>query len=50
MYLRYLVEVPGAGEIVGDGADAVRWLTPAELEGFELDPGLRRALGKVDWA
>lgn len=48
--LRFLVEVPAEGEIVGDGADAVRWLTPVELEGFDLDPGLRRALGKVAWA
>jgi len=48
--LRYLVEVPAEGEIVGDGADAVRWLTPAELGAFELDPGLQRALGKVAWA
>lgn len=48
--LRFLVEVPASGERVGDGAEAVRWVTPAEFAGYDLDPGLRRALAKVAWA
>ena len=47
--LRYLVVAPGGGALVRAPAesDDLRWFGWDELRGLDLDPGLRRALGKA---
>lgn len=47
--LRYLVTAPEAAALARaeDEAHALRWFTWGELAPLDLDPGLRRALGKA---
>ncbi|MCO5167453.1 MAG: NUDIX hydrolase [Planctomycetes bacterium] len=46
--LRYLlVAEEGAEAVAGEGARAVRWVRPEEVDALDLDPGLKRALRKV---
>lgn len=47
--LRLLLVARSSAAHAGDGADAFRWVTPAEAAALDLDPGLRRALAKVPW-
>jgi 8-oxo-dGTP pyrophosphatase MutT (NUDIX family) len=47
--LRFLLVARSEAAHAGDGADAFRWVTPAEAAALDLDPGLRRALAKVPW-
>jgi 8-oxo-dGTP pyrophosphatase MutT (NUDIX family) len=48
--LRLLLVAQEGEAFAGDGAEAIRWITPAEVDAMDLDPGLRRALAKVPWA
>lgn len=46
--LRYLLVAQG-DPVAGDGATQAKWFTYDELAALDLDPGLRRALGKISW-
>lgn len=46
--LRYLLVAQG-DPVAGDGTTQAKWFTYDELAALDLDPGLRRALGKVSW-
>ena len=46
--LRYLLVAQG-DPVAGDGTTQAKWFTYDELATLDLDPGLRRALGKVSW-
>lgn len=45
--LRFLLVASSEDAIVGDGVTAVRWVELSSAQDLDLDPGLRRALGKV---
>jgi 8-oxo-dGTP pyrophosphatase MutT (NUDIX family) len=45
--LRFLLVASSEDAIVGDGVTAVRWIDLGGAQDLELDPGLRRALSKV---
>jgi 8-oxo-dGTP pyrophosphatase MutT (NUDIX family) len=45
--LRMLVVAESSAARAGDGVSQARWATPPEWPGLDLDPGIKRALGKV---
>lgn len=45
--LRFLLVAASAGAIVGDGVEAVRWVSLDDAKPLDLDPGLRRMLDKA---
>ena len=47
--LRVLLVTQRRAPTAGDGVSAARWVTPAELAALNLDPGILRALGKIEF-